>query len=382
MPVAEIITIGTELLLGETLDTNTRYLARTLRDAGINLYRTMIVGDNTARIAQMVQEALQRSEIIITTGGLGPTVDDPTREAIAQAIGVQLEFRDELWEQITHRFKRFGRLATENNKRQAYVPAGAIAIENPVGTAPAFIIETGHRSIISLPGVPREMEYLLQNTVMSYLRERFQLRGTIKALVLHAASMGESQIDELIGDLEYLTNPTVGLAAHAGQIDVRVTARAESTEEADRLILRVAEEIRNRLGTNIYGTGEETLASVLQNRLAERGWKLAVVESGIGNQLIECLAKTDANFAGGELINEPLDRLQLQARLQDFQVARQADVALGVTVRPGKDQQDLSMVLITPEGTFEQDRSYGGPPQMAPAWGANMALDWLRRAIE
>jgi hypothetical protein len=199
---------------------------------------------------------------------------------------------------------------------------------------------------------------------------------------LHAASIGESQIDELIGDLEYLTNPTVGLAAHAGQIDVRVTARADSVEEADNLIKGVAAEIRQRLGSNIYGSDDETLESVLQTRLARRGWKLAVVESGMGNRLIECLAKGCANFAGGELISEPVDRSQLRARLQAFQAARQADVALGVTVRPGDDQQDLSMLLNTPLGVFEQDRSYGGPSQMAPAWGANLALDWVRRSLE
>src|SRR5512136_2170133 len=126
MPSAEIITIGTELLLGEIDDTNATHIARELRDAGIDLYRKTTVGDNARRIAQIIQEALQRTDIIITTGGLGPTVDDPTREAVALAVGVEPEFRPELWEQIQNRFQRFGRKPTENNKRQAYVPTGAI----------------------------------------------------------------------------------------------------------------------------------------------------------------------------------------------------------------------------------------------------------------
>ena len=157
MPTAEIITIGTEILLGEIVDTNARFIARQLRDAGIDLYRKTTVGDNATRIATAIQQAMESSDIIITTGGLGPTIDDPTREAVALALETETEYRPELWEQIKARFERFGRIPTENNKRQAYVPIGAIAVENPVGTAPAFISERDMCSIIALPGVPREM---------------------------------------------------------------------------------------------------------------------------------------------------------------------------------------------------------------------------------
>jgi competence/damage-inducible protein CinA-like protein len=228
MPTAELIAIGTELLLGEIQDTNTRYLARALRDLGVNLYRATITGDNTARIAGVIREAMARCQIIITTGGLGPTVDDPTRAAVAQALDVDVEFRPELWEQIQARFERFGRTPSDNNRRQAWIPAGSIPVENPVGTAPAFICESANACIICLPGVPREMEYLTQNVVLPYLRDRFQLSGTIKARVLHVAGVGESTIDDWIGDLETSTNPTVGLLAHPGQVDIRITASAES----------------------------------------------------------------------------------------------------------------------------------------------------------
>src|SRR5512147_2482473 len=178
MPTAEIITIGTEILLGEIVDTNAPYLARKLRDVGIDIFRKTSVGDNARRIAVAIQEALQRSDIVITTGGLGPTVDDPTREAVAMAMEVEVEFRPELWDQIQARFMRYGRKPTENNKRQAYVPKGAIAVENRVGTAPSFIIESGGRCIFSLPGVPREMEFLLEHAVIPYLQEHFHLHGT------------------------------------------------------------------------------------------------------------------------------------------------------------------------------------------------------------
>jgi len=141
MPSAEIITIGTEILLGEIVDTNTRFLARALRGLGVDLFRTVTIGDNAQRIAEAIQDSLRRADIVITTGGLGPTVDDPTREAVARAAGVETEFREELWEQVKAVIARYGRTPGENQKRQAVVPRGAIAIQNPVGTAPAFIVE-------------------------------------------------------------------------------------------------------------------------------------------------------------------------------------------------------------------------------------------------
>src|ERR671918_409873 len=174
MPSAEIITIGTEILLGEIVDTNTRYIAKTLRGMGVNIYRTITIGDNVERIAEAINHSMQRADIVITTGGLGPTVDDPTREAVARAAGVELEFREDLWEEVVAIISRYGRKPSENQKRQAYVPKGAIGISNPVGTAPSFIVEHSfaHREersdsedkagvresvVISLPGVPNEM---------------------------------------------------------------------------------------------------------------------------------------------------------------------------------------------------------------------------------
>jgi nicotinamide-nucleotide amidase len=380
MPSAEIITIGTEILLGEIQDTNSRFLARALRDAGIDLYRQTTVGDNKQRISKAILSAMVESDIIITTGGLGPTVDDPTRDAIALAMGVDTEFRPELWDQIQDRFRRFGHQPTQNNMRQAYIPQGAIAVENQVGTAPSFIIEIDHHAIISLPGVPREMEYLMQNKVLPYLRERYDIKGIIKARILRTAGVGESQIDSLIGDLETFSNPTVGLAAHSGQVDVRITAKAESESEADALIKEVEITVRLRLGDWIYGADQDTLEEIALQIIEERDWKLVIVEAGLGGNMTRRLAKVGSTvFQGGEVLTTRPSPEELLAFTQSYLHSRNAEVGLGVVIYPGERKQDFNMVLITPQETQQLSRSYGGPPQYVSRWALNHSLNLLRK---
>lgn len=380
MPTAEIIALGTELLLGEIQDTNTRYIARHLRDTGIDLFRTAIIGDNAERIAQALREALTRAQIIITTGGLGPTVDDPTRQAVALAVNVPLEYRPELWGQIQARFERFGRQATENNKRQAYIPQGSIPVENLVGTAPAFITETGGSVIISLPGVPREMEFLMENVILPYLKEKFDLKGTIQALVLHCAGLGESQLDEMIGDLEKLSNPTVGLSAHAGQIDIRITAKANSIEDAQKMLDELGQVIRQRVGNAIYGQNEDTLESLIATRMEVLGHSLTVVEGGLGSELVRRLER--AGIQTNALIQPTAeDEITFKGTLENHAEAQQTRYALAVNFIPGQWQQNMWAFLITPEGLYELHRSYGGPAQMGTAWAVNTALDFVRRNI-
>lgn len=380
MPVAEIITIGTELLLGEIQDTNTRYLARALRDIGVDIYRSTMVGDNEDRIAQAIREAMQRSNIIITTGGLGPTVDDPTRQAVAHAVGVELEYRPELWEQIQNRFQRFNRTPTENNRRQAYVPQGAQAIINPVGTAPAFLIERTDQSIISLPGVPREMEYLIEHAVVPYLKLHFALQGTIKARVLHAAGIGESQVDEWVSEYERLDNPTVGLLAHAGQIDIRITAKAESDEEANEMIAPIETEIRRRMDEHIYGADSETLAEVMLRCLAERSWRLGIIECGLNGEM-------HSRLAGYKFAEERVKFLTTDCQLEELAALAQQwlqsglDAVLCVHLLPGAEQQSLSLIWTLPEEQRQTARYYGGPQAMSPLWAANTALDFVRRNL-
>ena len=379
MPSGEIITIGTEILLGDIVDTNAQFLARMLRDAGIDLYRKTTVGDNPRRIAQAIQQSMERCEIVITTGGLGPTVDDPTRDAVASAMGVETEFHPELWEQIQARFRRFNRPPTENNRRQAYIPKGAKAITNPVGTAPAFVFETDRQAVIALPGVPREMEYLTRNAVLPYLRERYNLHETIKTRIIHTAGAGESQIDDLIGDLEALSNPTVGLAAHTGQVDVRITAKAESDAEADRLIHPIEEIIRQRLGEWIYGADGETLEDNALQTVSRKGWTLVAVEAGLNGTLIRGLAAGHGPFLGGEMLTETPTPDELSQFTEGYRQSRMASVGLGVAVVPAGEKQDVLLVLITPEGTQRYTRPYGGPPEYAPRWAYHHSLDLIRR---
>lgn len=382
MPSAEIITIGTEILLGEIVDTNSAFLARHLRDLNVDVFRTSTIGDNTARIAEIIRETLTRTQIIITTGGLGPTVDDPTREAVALAFGVETEFRPELWDQIVERMGRFGRTVGENQKRQAYVPKGAIAVKNAVGTAPAFIVEQDDKCLIALPGVPREMEYLSETEVFPYLRKRYALSGTIKARVLHTAGMGESVIDEHVGELELLANPTVGLAAHYGMVDVRITAKAASPAEADALIAGVEQTIREKLGLAVYGADEQTLEGVTLAALAGRDWTLAVVEVNTGGELSSRLSEThNAAFIGGQILPELAKGQSLEQAAAEQREKSGASVAIGLTARQEAGDTGVEIVLVTPHSQERSTRGYGGHPKNIPAWGANNALDLLRREL-
>lgn len=378
MPSAELITIGTEILLGEILDTNAQFLARHLRDAGIDLYRKTTVGDNVQRIATIIREALNRCDIIITTGGLGPTVDDPTRAGVALALGVDLEYRPELWEQVVARFQRYGRRPTENNRRQAYIPCGALAVENPVGTAPAFIVEAGSKCVVALPGVPREMEYLFIHHTLVYLRQKYGLTGVIKTLVLHTAGVGESVIDDQIGDLETLSNPTVGLAAHSGQVDIRIAVKADSEEAANRLIAPVEADLRKRLGGCIYGVNQETLEEVTLDKLASKGLSVAIVEAGLNGELSRQLSASKTGFKGGQILAE-LPASEILLSITDaYRQQCQAQVGLGVVLYPGNDKQDVQWVILTPEKQQQFSRSYGGPPENAPRWALNNSLELLR----
>ena len=368
MASAEIITIGTEILLGEIVDTNTRYLARNLRGLGIDLYRTITIGDNIERIALAIRNSMERAEIIITTGGLGPTVDDPTRQAVALAAGVETEFREDLWEQVVAVIGRYGRAAAENQKRQAYVPKGAIAIPNPVGTAPAFIVETGKNSIICLPGVPREMEYLLHESVIPYLQKKYDLRQVIKVRLLHTSGMGEGMIDEKIGDLETLSNPTVGLAAHNGVVDIRLAAKAEAEAEADRMLNEVEKDIRERLKHVIFGTDEETLDSVTLSAVHRKGWTLACVEYGLGESMQRKLPNlvSLANLRPGSLLEEL--RTALKA------TSANAGMGIGCFI----DDMAAELAIITPGDEKSMRITYGGHPRNLPRWAFNNALNQLR----
>jgi len=374
MTSAEIITIGTEILLGEIVDTNTRYLARNLRGLGVDLYRTITIGDNEERIASAIRESMERADIVITTGGLGPTIDDPTREAVAKAAGVETEFREDLWEQVVETIARYGRKPSENQKRQAYVPKGALGIRNPVGTAPCFIVETERNAVVSLPGVPNEMEHVLHESIIPYLQKRFNLNEVIKVRVLHCSGLGEGMIDEKIADLEMLSNPTVGLAAHTGVVDVRIAAKAKSESEANAMIAEIESQVRERLGAVVFGADEDKLEEVVLDLIARRGWTLTAIESGLDG----LLARTLRNPHTASFPNLTSDTL-MQA-LRAAQADSQTDIALGVSVYP--DERAAEMAMISPHGEKTHRITYGGPPRSLPRWAMNLALNWLRMTAE
>ncbi len=382
MPILEIITIGTELLLGEIQDTNSTYIARTLRDHGIDIYRITTIGDNPGRISSAIKEALTRADIIITTGGLGPTIDDPTRQAVANAFDRELIFLEELWDQILTRFKGFGREPTENNRRQAYIPKDSIPIHNPVGTAPCFIVEKGASCVVSLPGVPREMSLVLHQSIIPFLKRKYDLRTQIiKATVLHVASIGESTVDSLIGDLEEYANPTVGLLAHPGQVDIRVTAKAPSEAEAIALNETVVQELRKRLENNIYGQDKETLESVVSNLLVQHKLKLCLTESGLNQGFAKKFTSSQHNDnISLSLDNDHLDLQELENKINAHFTESDCDIAFGIALDIN-EKVTLHYIYKDMQRMEKQTRTYGGPRDYAPSWAQNSGLDFLRRHL-
>ena len=377
MPIAETIAIGTELLLGEIQDTNTRYLASQLRNAGIDFYRAVIIGDNPTRIAQSIKDAASRSDIVITSGGLGPTIDDATREAVSMAAGVDLEFHEELWAEIQERFKLYGRSPTENNRRQAFLPIGAKAILNPVGTAPAFSIEIDDCIVICLPGVPRELETLLEKSVFPLLHKRYQLRSVLKSVVIHTSGVGESQIDEWVSDLEAGANPTVGLLAHPGITDIRVTARADSQYEADRMVQVLRDEIIRRIGLAYFGENEVTLEQNVNELLAENDWRAFILLYGFGKVLESRITFLETK----NIVLYCADEDSLSS--PEFEIAKTSgfEIIIRADLFPGQNQTNLSITFTSPDGQQAINRSHGGHPGLAQLWAENQILDLIRRYL-
>jgi nicotinamide-nucleotide amidase len=280
---AEIVAIGSELLLGQIVDTNSAWMAQRLAGVGVNLFYKTIVGDNPGRMLEAISAAMNRSDVVITSGGIGPTQDDLTREIVAKASSRELVLEPELLAQIEARFRRRGFIMTENNNRQAYIPEGAIPVENPNGTAPSFIVEDPRAVVICLPGVPFEMKWLFDNEVIPYLQGKFGLSEAIYSRVLKVADMGESGVDDLVGYLiTNSSNPTVGVLAHPGQVDVRITAKAASQGEADVLIAPLEKEVRSLLGDHVFATGERTLQDIVGDLLRSKELTVASFEGLTG----------------------------------------------------------------------------------------------------
>jgi nicotinamide-nucleotide amidase len=304
MASVEIVTIGTEILLGHMIDTNSVYIAGMLADHGVDVYAKHSVGDNTERLARMLSDALSRADGVITTGGLGPTVDDLTKDAVASAVDDTLTLHEPSLRALEERFVKFNRPMTENNKRQAILPSRAYVLPNPHGTAPGFIaLRPDGKFVACMPGVPREMKPMLADQIIPWMVERFGLKSAIYTRTLHTIGIGESELDRRVEDLfRTLENPKIAMLAHGGRVDVKVMAKAESQSAADALIAPVAQQLRERIGAGYYGDDLVTPGGAIVDELVRRKFTLGVAESVTGGGIadsIVAVAGASRAFYGG-----------------------------------------------------------------------------------
>ncbi len=373
----EVVIIGDELILGAIADTNTQFIARALREGGFRLRRVTTVGDDPARIIRALREASAESDAVVAAGGLGPTVDDPTRDAAAGAAGVDLVFHPELWEEITARFRNLGRAPTGNNRKQACLPRGAEALPNPIGTAPGFSMELGRSTLFAVPGVPSEMEAMITGQVLPALHARFGGGQAVRTRTLHVVGLGESMIDERIGKWESAENPTVGLMAHAGLTDVRIIARAAEKSEARKLIAAAEADIRSSLAGYIIGADGETLAGAVLLSLPKDG-TLVTVESGTGGELAGMLGTADSGaFRGGLVLGPGGKNADPAAGLREWRSSHEATHAVGVSLTPVPGGFRSEYILLAGAEETRKARTHLVPHPMASRWAANTALTAL-----
>src|SRR4028118_2218439 len=289
---AEILTVGTEMLLGDLVDTNSAYLGGRLAALGVSVYRHTTVGDNAARITAALREAASRADLVITTGGLGPTSDDLTNQVLGEAAGREMVEYPEARLHVDEMFRRFGREPTPSNYKQAIFPEGSKLIPNPVGTAMGAMLELNGALVATFPGVPGEMRRMFEDTLESLIRERSE--GAIVSRTLWFTGIGESALAEQVQDLLDASDPTVAPLARKSVGGARITAHAVTPEEAEKKIEPVAEEILSRLGDYHFGTDSETIEGAVGRLLKEKGATLALAESCTGG----LLAKRLTDMAG------------------------------------------------------------------------------------
>jgi competence/damage-inducible protein CinA-like protein len=391
---AEIIAIGSELLLGQIQDTNTSYLAGRLQELGIEVAFQTMVGDDRKRMTSVIRRALSRSRVVITTGGIGPTEDDLTREIVAEVTGRKLVFHPKLFKLIKSYFALAGFVMAPNNRKQAFIPAGARVIPNHQGTAPGFMVETEKGNIIAvLPGVPRELKAMMQDTVLPFLKKKLgREKGLIEYRILKVCGLGESRVDEQIGDLiRESKNPVIGLLASPGEIRIRITAFGRDNSETQSLISPVEARIRERLGVMIFGTGEETLEGVTARLLEKKEITLGIVESFSGGRISQRLQATGCPCFKGSLVlvfeqGWPSQNTILRNEAQAIFLAEKirnffdCELGLGVWVEGKPGEQILSLALAGIK-TDAFSHRIGGFTASLPDRVAVMALDWLRKQL-
>ena len=285
---AEIITVGTEILLGDILNTNTHYLSNELANMGIDIYYQTTVGDNEERLLNQLNDSLKRSDLIILTGGLGPTQDDITKEVCAKYLNLQMELHKESWDKIVEIYDKMKRIPTENNRKQAYFPVDSTILPNKYGTAPGCIMQKGNKTIIVMPGPPKEMQPMFDNYVKPFLLKDNSY--VLKSKVLRIIGVGESKIEnDLLDLIDKQTNPTIATYAKDGECTVRITAKSKNIEEVEDLILPVYKEIKNRFKEKVYGEDETTIEDEVAKLLVNNNLKIAVAESCTGGMVSSAL---------------------------------------------------------------------------------------------
>jgi nicotinamide-nucleotide amidase len=348
---AEILAVGTELLLGDILNTNAQYLSVELAALGFNVLHQSVVGDNDIRLAAEVKQALARSDIVITTGGLGPTGDDITCRVVSEVLGLKLVQDAKSMQHIKSFFAKLGREMAANNVKQAMFPEGAIIFDNDWGTAPGAAVETGHKVIILFPGPPRELVPMFETYAKPYLSKYSD--SVIHSEGFRIFGIGESSVEEKLVDLMQGANPTLAPYAKDGEVLLRITAKANSKEEAAQLMIPLKSKLYERLGDHIYGENVDSLQQVVVEKLKEKGLKIALAESCTGglvakriteisgsSQVFDCGVVSYSNGIKHKILgvqNETLEEFgavseQTASEMAEgIRLAAGADIGVGIT---------------------------------------------------
>ena len=387
---AEIIAVGTELLLGQIVNADAQIISDMVSPLGIDMFYHTTVGDNSERLRTLFCQAIGRSDLIFTTGGLGPTMDDLTKETISDELGLALVLHEEEMRHLEAMFTRRGSVMPANNRKQAMFPKGSIVIPNRNGTAPGVIIEHDGKVIIILPGPPRELRPMMEETVLPYLEHKQGDRqAVIKSRVLKLCGLGESAAEEAIEELiRSQSNPTIAPLA-GSEVTFRITAKGKTDEEAFQLIQSLEEKVRERIGRHVYGCDEDTLESVIGQLLADQKMSLAIAESctgGLVSARITNVSGSSRYFERGyvcysnqskiELLGVPEDSISRYGAVSKETAGMMArgarnqsgvDIGLSVTGVAGPDggspEKPVGYVcfgLSTPHGEITTDQQYSG----------------------
>ena len=405
-----VVAVGTELLLGQIVDTNSSYIGEQLAAVGIESHLQLKVGDNLARVVAAIRLALQDADAVIICGGLGPTHDDLTREALAEIMGAPLEHNEQIAALIADLFAKRNRYMAPNNLQQAQVPRGATIIEQTRGTAPGLICPVGEKVMYAMPGVPHEMHDMLARAVLPDLLRRSGEASVIKSLVLRTWGESESalneRLDPIIHELESLGNPTLAFLASGWEgIKVRLTAKASSDKDADALLSIWEQKVRALTEDLVFGTNADTMESVVLNLLEERGWTLGLAESVTGGLVggrITSIAGASRVFKGGVISyasDVKFDVLGVEAgpvvsERAAMQMASGAQRVLGASVGlaltgvAGPDEQDgepvgtLCVGVAFPNGqTFSTRSQLPGQRDQMRQFSVITALAFLRKLL-